>query len=33
MSETKWTDEQQQAMKLTYMRKTEFAQGQWQVLE
>lgn len=26
-------DEQQQAMKLTYMRKTEFAQGQWQVLE
>lgn len=26
-------DEQQQAMKLTYMKKTEFAQGQWQVLE
>ena len=23
-------DEQQQAMKLTYMKKTEFAQGQWQ---
>ena len=26
-------DGQQQAMKLTYMKKTEFAQGQWQVLE
>lgn len=26
-------DEQQQTMKLTYMKKTEFAQGQWQVLE
>lgn len=26
-------DEQQQAMKLTYMKKTEFARGQWQVLE
>ena len=26
-------DGQKQAMKLTYMKKTEFAQGQWQVLE